>query len=128
LIFGLLFSFLIALSSSSSPLTCSSSRSTLLSLVSYSFFLVLNQPFLFGHQVQQPVNQGGPFAFGDLNGKEHIFVKADFGLQRNRSRCFLRSAGLFSRLTSASLPAFIEMLRLLKFQNYLRKNKMKLLV
>ncbi|OPF14624.1 hypothetical protein B1L04_28955 [Microcystis aeruginosa KW] len=43
-------------------------------------------------------------------GRSISLVKADFLPQCNLSRCFLTSAGSFSRLTSASLPAFIEML------------------
>ncbi|WP_249267828.1 putative toxin-antitoxin system toxin component, PIN family [Microcystis aeruginosa] len=44
-------------------------------------------------------------------GRSISLVKADFLPQCNLSRCFLTSAGSFSRLTSASLPAFIEMLQ-----------------
>ncbi len=49
-------------------------------------------------------------------GRSISLVKADFLPQCNLSRCFLTSAGSFSRLTSASLPAFIEMLRKIERQ------------
>ncbi len=49
-------------------------------------------------------------------GRSISLVKADFLPQCNLSRCFLTSAGSFSRLTSASLPAFIEMLQKIKLE------------